>query len=198
MDLSNASNSFAHTYKRDFWAESADTVEVWLEKEALAGVVSPVTNEYRIRLVPTRGFASETIVHNAVKDAKAEGRSRLFVKTLYDLDRSGQDAEAAIVRRMNEIGQTMGIEVIHERLALTLDQITQLNLPTRPAKKKSPADKNWAYDFAVELDAMPPDVLRNLVAEALEPHMPKEQRDRYIQIEAQERATIRMALTDLS
>jgi len=27
--------------------------------------------------------------------------------------------------------------------------------------------------------------------------MPKEQRDRYIQIEAQERATIRMALTDL-
>jgi hypothetical protein len=48
------------------------------------------------------------------------------------------------------------------------------------------------------LDAMPPDVLRNLVAKALEPHMPKEQRDRYIQIEAQERATIRMALTDLS
>ena len=197
LDLSNASNSFAHTYKRDFWAESDDTVEVWLEKEALAGVVSPVTNEYRIRLVPTRGFASETIVHNAIKDAKAEGRSRLFVKTLYDFDRSGQDAEAAIVRRMNEIGKTMGIEVIHERLALTLDQITQLNIPTRPAKKKSSADKNWAYDFAVELDAMPPDVLRNLVAEALEPHMPKELRDRYIQIEAQERATIRMALSDL-
>ena len=86
-----------------------------------------MTNEYRIRLVPTRGFASETIVHNAIKDAKAEGRSRLFVKTLYDFDRSGQDAEAAIVRRMNEIGKTMGIEVIHERLALTLDQITQLN-----------------------------------------------------------------------
>ena len=88
QDLSNASNSFAHTYKRDFWAESADAVEVWLEKEALAGVVSPVTNEYRIRLVPTRGFASETIVHNAIKDAKEEGRSRLFVKTLYDFDRS--------------------------------------------------------------------------------------------------------------
>ena len=113
QDLSNASKSFAYTYKRDFWAESADAVEVWLEKEALAGVVSPVTNEYRIRLVPTRGFASETIVHNAIKDAKAEGRSRLFVKTLYDFDRSGEDAEAAIVRRMNEIGQTMGIEVIH-------------------------------------------------------------------------------------
>jgi hypothetical protein len=198
QDLSNASYSFAHTYKRDFWAESSDAVEVWLEKEALAGVVSPVTNEYRIRLVPTRGFASETIVHNAINDAKNEGKSRLFIKTLYDFDRSGQDAQAAIVRRMNEIGQSMGVEVIHERLALTLEQIMELSLPTRPAKKKSSADKNWVHDFAVELDAMPPDVLRRLVSEALEPHMPKEIRNRFLQIETRERATIRMALNDLS
>ena len=64
--------------------------------------------------------------------------------------------------------------------------------------KKSSADKNWTYDFAVELDAMQPDILRSLVADALEPHMPKELRDWYIQMEAQDRATIRMALTDLS
>ena len=197
-DLANASHTFSNTYKRDFWTESFDAVEVWLEKEALSGVIMPVTSEYRVRLVPTRGFASETIVHNAVQTAKEEGKDRLFIKTLYDFDRSGQDVQAAIVRRMNEIGQSMGIEVIHEKLALTLDQIRQLSLPTRPAKKKSAADKNWAYDFAVELDAMPPEVLRGLVADALEPHMPRNLRDHYHRLEIQERAIIRMALSDLS
>jgi hypothetical protein len=197
-DLSNASETFADTYKRDFWASSCDAIEVWLEKEALAGVVLPVTNEYRVRLVPTRGFASETIVHSAIQTAKNEGRSRLFIKTLYDFDRSGQDAEAAIVRRMNEIGASLGVEVIHEILALTRHQIFTMDLPTRPAKKKSAADKNWKYDFAVELDAMPPEVLRSIIADALEPHMPSEYRDRYRQIEDQERATIRMALSDLT
>ena len=42
--LSNAAESFAYTYKRDFWAQSDTAVEVWLEKEALSGVIRPVTN----------------------------------------------------------------------------------------------------------------------------------------------------------
>lgn len=196
-DLSNASDNFASTYKRDFWANSSDAVEVWLEKEALAGVVMPVTNEYRVRLVPTRGFASETIVYSAVQNAAQEGRERLYVKTLYDFDRSGQDAEAAIVRRMSEIGGQLGVEVIHQKLGLTLYQITSMNLPTRPAKNKSAADKNWKYDFAVELDAMPPEVLRNIVTEALEPHMPFGMRQKFRMVEQQERAVIRIALSDL-
>lgn len=196
--LANASRSFAYTYKRDFWANSSDGVEVWLEKEALAGVVSPATTEYRVRLVPTRGFASETIVHNAVLTAKEEGRDRLFVLTLYDFDRSGQDAQAAIVRRMKDIGEEMGVEVIHQKLALTLHHINSMNLPTRPAKKKSSADKNWPYDFAVELDAMPPQVLRDIITDALEEHMPTERRAAFMQREEQEKSVIRMALSDIA
>lgn len=196
--LANASNTFARTYKRDFWADSDYSVEVWLEKEALAGVVMPVTSEYRVRLVPTRGFASETIVHSAVRSALDEGKTELYIKTLYDFDRSGQDAEKAIVKRMGEIGADLGLRVFHQKLALTHEQITSMDLPSRPAKTKSAADAKWKYNRAVELDAMPPDVLRSLVQDSLETHMPKRVRLHYHMREKQEQATIRMALSDLT
>jgi hypothetical protein len=79
--LSNAAKDFADSYKRDFWADSNTSVEVWLEKEALSGVIRPSTNEYRVRMVPTRGFPSETIVHNAVHQAAQEGKDRLLIVT---------------------------------------------------------------------------------------------------------------------
>lgn len=196
--LANASNTFARTYKRDFWADSDYAVEVWLEKEALAGVVMPVTSEYRVRLVPTRGFASETIVHSAVQSALDEGKTELHIKTLYDFDRSGQDAEKAIVKRMGEIGADLGLRVFHQKLALTQEQITSMHLPSRPAKTKSAADAKWQHERAVELDAMPPDVLRSLVRASLEAHMPEHVRSFYQMREEQEQATIRMALSDLT
>lgn len=196
--LANASQSFAQTYKRDFWADETCSVEVWLEKEALAGVVRPVTSEYRVRLVPTRGFASETIVHSAIQSALDEGKTELYIKTLYDFDRSGQDAEKAIVRRMGEIGHELGLQVFHEKLALTHEQTIAMNLPSRPAKTKSAADAKWQFDRAVELDALPPDVLRSLLRTALEVHMPFNVRQDFKMVEQREKAVIRMALSNLS
>jgi hypothetical protein len=194
--LSNAAEDFADSYKRDFWTQSNIAVEVWLEKEALSGVISPVTNEYRIRMVPTRGFPSETIVHNAVHQAAQEGKSRLVVITLYDFDRAGQDAEAALVGRMQEFAEEFDIVVEHVKLGLTHQQVVDMDLPARPAKKVSSADKKWPYDFACELDAIPPNVLREMVADAIEPHMPKHERMIYELAERQERAKIRMMLSD--
>ena len=52
------------------------------------------------------------------------------------------------------------------------------------------------YDFACELDAIPPNVLREMVADAIEPHMPKHERMIYELAERQERAKIRMMLSD--
>ena len=194
--LSNAANDFAGSYKRDFWAQSNIAVEVWLEKEALSGVIRPITTEYRLRMVPTRGFSSETIVHNAVEQAAEEGKERLVVITLYDFDRAGQDAEAALVERMQEFGEEFGIVVDHIKLGLTYQQVVDMDLPTRPAKRESSADKKWPYTFACELDAIPPNVLREMVVGAIEPFMPEYKRLRYKQVEQQERAKIRMMLSD--
>src|SRR5262249_20846703 len=53
-------------------------------------------------------------------------------------------------------------------------QIANWNLPTREPKRKSAADKNWEYDFACELDAIPPDQLRELVESFINQHLPQD------------------------
>ena len=50
-----------------------------------------------------------------------------------------------------------------------------MELPTRVPKRKSVVDKNWEYDFACELDAMPPDVMRSLVEQEIQVHLPADQ-----------------------
>jgi hypothetical protein len=195
--LENASHEFANSYKLDFWKDRGDIVEVWLEKEALAGVIMSITNTYRVRLVPTRGFASETILYSAIKTAEIEGKSKLTVMTLYDFDRAGQDAQASVVKRMQEVGNSKGIEVQHEPIALNYEMTVDLALPHRPAKSKIQADRNWPYPYAVELDAIPPETLRKMVEEALERHMPQYERENFEAIERHDRSVIEMALSDV-
>jgi hypothetical protein len=40
-------------------------VEVWLEKDALSGVVLPVTSMYDVPLMVARGYASLSFLHSA-------------------------------------------------------------------------------------------------------------------------------------
>src|SRR5262245_33718676 len=57
----------ADMYRRDLWAGQESYVEVWLEKEALAGVVVDVTAEYDVPLMVTRGYASLSFLHSAAE-----------------------------------------------------------------------------------------------------------------------------------
>src|SRR5918995_1220460 len=52
-------------YRHDYWAEADEYVQVWVEKDAMSGVVMPVTNEFGLDLYVTRGFASVTYLQNA-------------------------------------------------------------------------------------------------------------------------------------
>ena len=65
-----------------------------------------------------------------------------------------------------------------------------MNLPTRPAKRASVADQRWPYDFAAELDAIPPDTIRAMVKEAIENHLPQWHLKQLKAIEAEERETL--------
>ena len=45
-------------YRRDLWADNEVYVEIWLEKDALAGVVVDITDEYDVPLMVARGYSS--------------------------------------------------------------------------------------------------------------------------------------------
>lgn len=176
----------ARLYRKNLWAGTDVEVELWIEKSALAGVIYPVTAEYDVPLMCTGGFSSETFAHDAVSDLRGSGR-RLIVLSLYDFDRAGQDAAKSLQEKVERFGHDYDVEVEFHRLGLSHDQVHSFDLPTRPCKRITPADRRWPFDFAAELDAIPPDTLRSMVRGAIEGWLPRRELDQLKCIEAAER-----------
>lgn len=179
----------ARLYRKNLWANTDLEVEIWVEKSALAGVIYPITAEYDVPLMPTGGYTSETFAHEAVNHLRGSGKT-LVVYALYDFDRSGRDAAASLREKVERFGGEYGVPVVFEELGLTEFQVGYLGLPTRPAKRKSEADKRWPHDYAAELDAIPPDTLREMVRAAVEQHLPAYELQRLKEIERAERQTL--------
>ncbi len=159
-------------YRRDYWAESADMVEVWIEKDALAGVLYPtVVKEYGLDLYVTRGFSSVTYLQEAAESIAKDGRPT-FVYLFTDFDPSGLSIAETVERELIERAFPVKVEV--ERLAVTREQIDAYQLPTRPTKTtdaRAGAFMAAHGTGSVELDAIPPDTLRDLAKEKIEWHI---------------------------
>lgn len=179
----------ATLYRKSLWAESAQEVEIWLEKSALAGVIYPVTSEYDVPLMPTGGYSSETFAHGAVNALRGSGKS-LVIYSLYDFDRSGQDAALSLQEKVERFGREHDVSVEFHQLGLRVRQVLMMGLPTRPAKRKTAADQRWPHDFAAELDAIPPDTLRQMVRNAIEGHLPAYELAMLKETERAERETL--------
>jgi hypothetical protein len=162
-------------YRKNLWADALDYVEIWCEKDALAGVIYPVTSLYVVPLMVTRGFSSETFCYEAIAAREGDEDRPYYVYYLGDFDRAGQDAAKSLEEKLCRFADEVGIEIIFQNIAVTLEQIAQWNLPTRSPKRESVADKKWPYQSACELDSIPPDYMRALVELHINNHLPQEQ-----------------------
>jgi hypothetical protein len=164
----------ARLYRRSLWRDAPAYLEVWLEKDAIAGVIYPETSAFDVPLMVARGFCSETFAFEAIEQ-RGDDRRPYHVLYLGDFDRSRRDAAESLRRKLTHFAMKKGIMVEFTDLAVTLDQIQALGLPTRAPKRKSPADRAWPHPIACELDAVPPDYLRRIVREAIEVYLPAEE-----------------------
>jgi hypothetical protein len=176
------------TYRRAVWRDENIYVEVWIEKDALAGTILPVTSQYDVPLMVARGYSSLTFLHAAAA-AIAARRKPAFIYHLGDWDPSGQDAARHIEAKLRKYAP--GVPIHFERLAVSEQQIFQLELPTRPTKKSDSRSKAWKGG-SVELDAIDPGTLRKLVREAIERHISPQ---RLAVIEAAEKSEREIAAT---
>lgn len=150
------------SYRRNAWRSQAWRVEVWTEKDAMAGILSPVTDRWQMGLYVTRGFSSETFLYAAAQDTIAIGRPTLLLN-VGDHDASGLRAWQDIQRKLSTFAP--GIDWSFERLAVTPEQIHDLNLPERPQKATTHA-RDWEGG-AVECDAVPTPYLRSTLEVAI-------------------------------
>lgn len=169
--IQQALDDTAQFYRKALWTDAGAYVEVWLEKDALAGVVQPITAAYDVPLMVARGYASLSFLHSA-----AEYIASLSVPTFIyhcgDFDPSGVNAGEKIEQTLREMAPAADIHF--ERIAVNPEQIERWDLPTRPTKSSDSRAKGFGA-LSVELDAIPPQVLRDLVEQAIQRHLPYEQ-----------------------
>jgi hypothetical protein len=94
----------AETYRRALWDDAPVCVEVWLEKEALAGVLVDVTDEWDVPLMVARGYPSLSFLHSAAEAIKerADNDQRTQLYYFGDNDPSGRDIDRSIVHGIGE------------------------------------------------------------------------------------------------
>jgi hypothetical protein len=190
------------TYRRDLWAEADTYVEIWCEKEALAGVLYDVTEEYGVPLMVSRGFASESYLYSAadaITDQLVDGKQQAFVYYFGDFDPSGlhisNQIEKGLRRLCHELCRDFEPELlVFQRMAVTEEQIEGWNLPTRPTKRQgNPHAIGWPDGRpSVELDAFSATDLRYIVRCCIEHHIDQGQLDHLRTIEAAEREQLRI------
>jgi hypothetical protein len=184
--LEDALQSTARTYRRALWQEQSVYVEVWLEKDALAGVLYEVTEEWDIPLMVTRGYPSLTYLHEAGESIAYEGKPA-FIYYFGDYDPSGLDIPRKVEAGLREFAPKA--EIYFERVAVTPEQIERWQLPTRPTKKTDTRSKNFEGE-SVEVDAIPSQDLRALVRECIDHHVDREVLSRVQMVEKSERETL--------
>ena len=164
-------------HHRPRWEGQDNYVEVWVEKEALAGVFADVCDELKTVSFPNRGYTSITLLKQAAERFKKralEKGKEPYILYFGDFDPSGQDIERNIRDKLHD---TFNVPVNVNRWALTREQIDEFELPPQPAKKADARYESFGKehgDMAVELDALPPEELRDLIHESVSTYFDNE------------------------
>lgn len=161
-DIINAASS---SYTEDKWKDQPYRIEVWIEKEALAGVFERVCAKYQIPFFCCRGYTSQSEMWGASMRMRTHNSNGQGVVILHfgDHDPSGIDMTRDIETRL-ELFRVRNIEL--RRLALNMDQISKYNPPPNPAKDVDPRFADYMHKFgdeSWELDALDPKTLSALV-----------------------------------
>jgi hypothetical protein len=145
----------ARLYRKSLWASADAYVEIWLEKDALSGVILPITAAYDVPLMVARGYASLSFPYSA---AEYIGTLQIptYIYHLGDFDPSGVNAGQKIKETLRQMAPDA--EIYFQRIAVTPEQIEELELPTRPTKTSDTRSKGFGH-VSVELDAIKPKML---------------------------------------
>jgi len=160
-------------YRLDRMKDQRVYLELWVEKDALSGVLRDITSVYHINLVINRGYSSCSAMYEALERFRRAMAFQKEIVILYlgDHDPSGLDMIRDIRDRMAEFG--IPFEVQH--VALTDSQIKKYKPPPNPTKVSDPRADWYINEFGTtcwevdwEVDALKPEVLHRIVRKDIE------------------------------
>jgi len=191
-------DAYRHTvstsYRKDFWRQQPNEIEVWSEKGTMRGTLKPVLDRYGVGFRVMHGYGSATVIMDIARRTRDLDRP-LEVLYLGDWDPSGMHMSAkdlpdrlanygarVHLTRLANYGARVhltrlanyGARVHLTRLALTPDDLMlpDVRITSFPATdKQADARYPWfvkTYGHACwELDALSPVLVRDRVEDAI-------------------------------
>ena len=167
LDLNEFMETVKRSYNKDKWDNQSKYLEIWTEKDALRSVLTQITYPYDVSLMVARGQLSRTAIYETSKRYKSKSDKKCYLYYCGDFDPSGLSIYDSIRKRL----EAFGIFINYERIALTEGQIEKYKLPSDPGKKSDPNYNKFVNlygdDKVVELDSLPPDVLRDIIEDCI-------------------------------
>lgn len=156
------------SYQIDKWEGQGHRVEVWIEKDALLGVLDACCPALDVPYFSCRGYVSQSEMWLAAQRFRAWERSGYTTVILHlgDHDPSGVDMSRDIADRLRLFGSKVDVR----RIALTMDQVDEHEPPPNPAKMTDARAQGYVDEFgdeSWELDALDPTTLSALIRDAV-------------------------------
>ena len=184
------------SYRRDWWQDQPRRLLVISEKATVGGMLRPVLSRFATEFLVLHGFGSATAL-NALATYSVEDLRPLTLLYVGDHDPSGRHmSDVDIPERLTRYGG----EAELVRLAVTPEQIAAHALATFAAHDKAKdARYRWFLDThgerCCELDALDPNILRDLLTHAITARIDRERWERAQLVERVEAVNIHEFLT---
>jgi hypothetical protein len=168
-DPADIIDSAASSYRTHLWASQPYYLEVWIEKEALAGVFQRACEKWHVPFFSCKGYPSLSEMHDTalrlINRTQDDGK-HCRILHFGDHDPSGIDMTRDIRDRL----ETFGADLEVQRHALNIDQVEKWNPPPNFAKATDSRYKAYRLEFGTdcwEIDALEPATLADLTEQAI-------------------------------
>lgn len=189
MGLEDFSETVRNVYRKDLWASQAVSPAFFVEKDAVAGTLQPITEKYDVPLHVCRGYASISFA-GQIAEQWGDIDKPVVAYYLGDFDPSGFDIERDLRAKLRRYGRA---DFEWTRLAVRPDDFEAFNIIPLPVKRTDTRARAFVAEHGrqcAELDALPPSELRDRVETAILSHVDREQWSRLQHIEGIEREAV--------
>lgn len=159
----------ASQFRLDRWADQPNRIEVWIEKDALVGVIERTCKGLDVPFFSCRGYTSMSEAWGAGRrlGGYLKAGQQPVVVHLGDHDPSGIDMTRDVTERLSLFA---GGHVQVERIALNMDQVEEYGPPPNPAKVTDSRAAAYIAEYGEdswELDALEPQVMNQLITDTV-------------------------------
>ena len=192
LNLPQPIEDIIYYYYPEAWINQLNYIEVFVEKETLRSFFHRILAPLYIPVTPIRGFSSLSVVMDAAKRLHDYEDGPRYVFVFTDFDPSGEsiseDLDFRLKKCLAMLGETptLFIDTKDEKraelpnlqvdkIALNQEQVEKYNLPPKYTKTKDPRASDFIKKYGpkavVELDALPPEILKEIILEATIPYL---------------------------